>query len=151
MNIRSIAALTVLLAIGNAMADDGIHGLQTKQEFVAMKATILKDIGDGKRYKEIKPEDQKTLVTALNRMDERWQHVGDGDQLAPQARVEMANDQELVANITQHASKDSRVVCQRSEPIGSHLPQNVCKTVAQMRREQDRAQDSMQQNGATSN
>lgn len=151
MQLRSIAALIVLLAIGNAMAEDGIHGLQTRQEFVAMKATILKDIADGKQYKEIKAEDQKTLVTALNRMDERWQHVEDGGQLAPQARVEMANDQELVANITQHASKDSRVVCQRSEPIGSHLPQNVCKTVAQMRREQDRAQDSMQQNGATSN
>ncbi len=151
MHLRSVAALIVLLAIGNAMAEDGIHGLQSKQEFIAMKAKMLKDIGDGKQYKEIKAEDQKTLIAALNRMDERWQHVDDGDQLAPQARVEMANDQELVANITQHASAESRVVCERIEPINSHLPKNVCKTVAQMHREQDKAQDSMRQNGATSN
>ncbi len=151
MHLRSVAALIVLLAIGNAMAEDGIHGLQSKQEFVAMKASVLKDISDGKRFKEIKADDQKTLITALNRMDERWQHVDDGGLLAPQARVEMANDQELVANIIQHAAADSRVVCQRSEPIGSHMPHNVCKTVAQMRREQEKAQDSMRLNGATSN
>jgi hypothetical protein len=143
MHLRHIAALTLLLAIGNAMAEDSIHGLQTRQEFAAMKARIVKDIGDGKQYKEMTANDQKTLVAALNRMDARWEHADENGQLNPNDRVEMANDQELVSTITQHASADTRVVCQRIEPIGSHFPKNVCKTVAQARREQEQSQDAM--------
>ena len=137
-----IAALALSLAIGSAMAEDSIHGLQTKQEFTAMKAKMVKDIGDGERYKEISADDQKTLIATLDRMDQRWQHVDESGQLNPSDRVEMANDQEIVSTITQHASSDSRVVCERILPINSHLPKNVCKTVAQRRREQEKSQDA---------
>ena len=143
MHLRGIVTLTLLMAIGSAMADDSIHGLQTKPEFTAMRAKIAKDIGDGKQYKEISPADQKTLMIVLNRMDERWQHADENGQLNPTDRVDMANDQEVVATITQHASADSRVVCERIAPTNSHLPKNVCKTVAQLRREQEQSQDAM--------
>ena len=143
MHFRTIAVFTLLLAFGSAMGEDNISGIQSKQEFMAMKAKVNKDVGDGKHYKEISPEDQKVLMTTLARMDERWQKADDVAQLNPNDRVDMANDQEAVTTITQHASAESRVICERIEPINSHLPKNVCKTVAQIRREQDKSQDSM--------
>ncbi len=149
MKLSSIVALSLLLAVGSAMADDSIHGIQTKQDFIAMKAKFNKDLSDGTRYKELAPDDQKNVVATLGRMDARWQKADDAAHLSPDDRIAMANDQEVVAGILDHASVDSRVVCQRIELIGSKFPKNVCKTVAQMRREQDQAQDSMRQNGAT--
>ncbi len=149
MYLRNIAALTFFLAVGGAMASDNLQGVQTKQEFVAMKAKVDKDLGDGVQYKEISPEDQKTLIATLAQMDERWKKIDDGSQASPDERVAMANDQEVVTTILQHASKDSRVICERIEPLNTHRSQNVCKTVAQRRRETDQSQDSMRQNGAT--
>ena len=150
MNFRTIAVITLLLAFGSAMAEDNIPGIQSKQDFMAMKAKVNKDVGDGKQYKEISPEDQKILMTTLTRMDGRWQKADDVAQFSPDDRVAMANDQEVVITITQHASSDSRVICERIEPINSHLPKNVCKTVAQLRREQDKSQDSMRAGNAES-
>ena len=149
MKLSPLVALSFLLAVGSAMADDSIHGIQTKQDFIAMKAKFNKDLSDGTRYKELAPDDQKNVVATLDRMDARWQKADDVAHLSPDDRIAMANDQEAVAGILDHASVDSRVVCQRVELIGSKFPKNVCKTVAQMRREQDQAQDSMRQNGAT--
>lgn len=150
MHLRSIAALALLFAIGSAMAEDNIHGLQNRQDFTVMKSKITKDLGEGRQYREMTADDQKLLMTALQRMDDRWQHADQSGQLNPNDRVEMANDQEIVANITEHASADSRVICERIEPINSHLPKNVCKTVGQMRREQDKSQDAMRSAGAES-
>jgi hypothetical protein len=150
MHFRTIAVFTLLLAFGSAMAEDNIPGIQSKQDFMAMKAKVNKEVGDGKQYKEISPEDQKVLMTTLARMDDRWQKADDVAQLNPNDRVAMANDQEVVITITQHAAADSRMVCQRVEPIGSHFPKNVCQTVAQMRREQDKSQDSMRAGNAES-
>ena len=149
MNLRIIAALTFLLTIGNALADDTIKGVQNKQDFMAMKTRISKEMVDGKQYGEMTPEDQKTLNAALARMDERWQKADATGALNPDDRVAMANDQEVVLAITQHAAADSRVVCHRETPVGSHLPHNECKSVAQIRRERENAQDSYQQNGGT--
>jgi hypothetical protein len=143
MHLRNIAALTLLLAIGSAMADDGINGLQSKEEFAATKARIMKDIDGDKKYREMSPEDQKTLLATLSRMDQRWERVDAGGQLSPNDRVDMANDQEIVLTITQHASADSRMVCERVEAQESHRVTNVCKTVAQLRRDQDNAQNEM--------
>jgi hypothetical protein len=142
MKLISIAALSLMLAIGGAMADDAIKGLQNKHDFIATKANISKDLGSDK-YKEIKPDDQKKLLATLDRMNTRWEKADDVAQLSPDDRVAMANDQEVVTGILQHAAADSRVVCQRENPIGSNLPTNVCRTVAQMHREQEQAQDAM--------
>jgi hypothetical protein len=59
--------------------------------------------------------------------------------------VEMANDQEIVATILHHAAADSRLVCQREVPMGSKIAVNVCRTVAQMKREQNSGQDQLRE------
>ena len=143
MNLRFIAAITMLLAAGSVHADDQQLTMLNKHDFMAMKSKVSKDFEKGDRYREIVPQDQEKVTKTLERMDARWQKVEDESQLSSNDRIEMVNDEQLVDNILQHAAVDSRVVCQREDPIGSHLPKNICKTVAQQKREQERAQDSM--------
>jgi hypothetical protein len=108
-----------------------------------MKASVTKSFADrDDKYRELSPDDQKKVLATLDRMDTRWQTAEDATGLTPAARVDMANDQEVVTTLLTQASADSRMVCERVATIGSNLPKNVCKTIAQRRREQKEAQDA---------
>ena len=143
MRLRFIVAITMFLAAGSVLADEQQLTMLNKHDFVAMKSKVNKDFEKGDRYSEILPEDRQKVTKALERMDARWQKAEDTAQLNPNDRIEMVNDEQLVDTILQHAAGDSRVVCHREEPIGSHLPKTNCKTVAQQKREQEKSQDSM--------
>jgi hypothetical protein len=139
----------MLFAVGSVFADDSQPAMLNKHDFMAMKAKVAKDFQNGDRYKEILPEDKQTVITTLDRMDARWQKAGDASQLNPGDRIEMVNDEQLVDTILEHAASDSRVVCHREEPTGSHMPKTSCRTVAQRKREQEKAQSLIRdgQNG----
>ena len=140
---RFIIVAIMLLAAGTAYADDQQLTMLNKHDFMAMKSQVSKDFDQDKRYREIAPADQETVKKTLARMEMRWQKSEDTAQLSPDDRIEMVNDEQLVNTILQNASADSRTICERSEPIGSHRPQTSCKTVAQMKREQEKSQSSM--------
>ena len=142
MNLRFIT-VALLLAVGSAYADEQQLTMLNKHDFMAMKSKVGKEFEKGNRYREILPPDQEKVSKALERMEARWQKADDVSQLSPDDRVEMVNDEQLVDTILQNASADSRTICERSEPIGSHRPQTTCKTVAQMKREQEKSQSSM--------
>lgn len=143
MNLRFIAAITMLLAAGSVHADDQQLTMLNKHDFMAMKSQVSKDFDQDKRYREIAPADQETVKKTLARMEMRWQKAEDTAQLSPGDRIEMVNDEQLVDTILQHAAVDSRVICHREDPIGSHMPKSICTTVAQQKREQEKAQSSM--------
>lgn len=143
MRLRFIIALTALLVAGSVYAADQELAMLNKHDFIAMKAKVSKDFEKGDRYREILPADQDKVLKALQRMDARWQKAEDVSQFSPDDRIEMVNDEQLVDNLLQHAAVDSRMVCHREEPIGSHMPKNVCRTVAQQKRDQEKAQDSL--------
>ena len=140
---RFIIVATMFLAAGTVYADDQQLNMLNKHDFMAMKSQVSKDFDQDKRYREITPADQETVKKTLARMEMRWQKAEDTAQLSPDDRIEMVNDEQLVDTILQHAAVDSRVVCHREDPIGSHLPKNICRTVAQQKREQEKAQSSM--------
>ena len=151
MKVGSIIALSLLFAIGTALADD-IPGLQSKQEFQAQKASFDKGLaGHEDKYKELSPDDQKTVLATFDQMEKRWSKADDVSGLTEADKVAMANDQEKVATILTHAAADSRVTCERVPQIGSNLPKNVCKTVGQRRRELEQAQDAARNGTLESN
>jgi hypothetical protein len=64
--------------------------------------------------------------------------------------VRVFNDQEVVNTLLTQARADSRLVCDRSRPTGSHRRQTKCQTVAERRRRMESDQDHLQrriQNG----
>jgi hypothetical protein len=136
-------AFALLLATGGAMADDAMQGLQSRQQFTAMKAHVVNDLNDHDKYREITPEDQKSLMAALNRMEARWQNADPSGKLTSSEQTEMANDQEVVTSILTHTADSSRMVCERVATIGTNLPKRVCKSVAQREREMKATQEAL--------
>lgn len=129
------------MAVGSAWAD-GVSGLWSKAQFDSTRAQITQSLAEpGGKYREIDKDAQKKVVQTLDQMEQIWQGIGDGQPSQAQ-QVELANDQEIVTTALTKASADSRVVCERTTEIGSNMPKNICKTVAQRKREMIQAQDA---------
>ncbi|MBS0461174.1 MAG: hypothetical protein JSS41_01730 [Proteobacteria bacterium] len=142
MKISAVLWVSALLATGAVFAAGSVSGLWTHEQFETHRAQIGKALAEpGGQYREIAPADQKKVSETLDRMEQRWQAATDGNLSEPQ-QVEMANDQEVVTTALTQASADSRVVCERVQQIGSNMPKNICKTVAQRKREMIQAQNA---------
>jgi len=150
MFLRLITSAALFLAIGPALAAGPAIGDSTqitvdKQQFALFETQVKADLDEGKRYKEITPENQTVVKNALERMEQRWQKAGPDGRLNQNDSVDMANDSEIVSAILKHAAADSRLVCSREIPMGSKIAVNVCRTIAQMKREQNGAQDQLRE------
>ncbi|MBS0213145.1 MAG: hypothetical protein JSR26_08220 [Proteobacteria bacterium] len=131
------------MAAGSAMAGDAIQGLWTHPQFETQRTQVAKEMTAGGKYGEMSAADQKKVNETLERMEQRWQSAANG-QLTDAEQVAMVNDQEVVVTALDKGAADSRVVCERVAQIGSNLPKNVCKTVAQRKREMIEAQNAAQ-------
>ncbi len=86
-------------------------------------------------YSEIGLEDKSRVQQALGRIK-----MGDHErieQVSPQDRTQIFNDQEVINTIMTRAHADSRMVCRRERTTGSNMPQSVCLTVAQRRKAEE--------------
>jgi hypothetical protein len=143
MFARSLLIAALVLACGVAMAEDTQMRTLDKQQFAAYDTQVKTDIQQGNRYKEISPANQETVMKTLGRMEDRWQRADADGKLNVNDSVDMANDQEVVSTILSHAAADSRLICDRETPMGTLISKNVCRTVAQMKRDQNEAHEEM--------
>jgi hypothetical protein len=111
--------------------------------FQAQSQVIRRDLNEGKLYSELDQKQRGEVTAALDRIDAALQSHGNVAALPEETKLRVFNDQELVNTILTKGRDDSRLLCTRETPVGSHRPVNSCKTVAQRRREQDRSQDTM--------
>ena len=141
MTLRIITAAVLALAAGSAYADQ--MKVLDRQQFTAFDAQVKADFQDGIKYKEISAADQSKVLGTLTSMETLWQHADANGQLNVSDSIAMANDQSIVATLLHHAAADSRLVCRREVPMGTKIAVNVCRTIAQIKREQDSAQDEL--------
>ncbi|MBS0194159.1 MAG: hypothetical protein JSR34_07910 [Proteobacteria bacterium] len=138
-----ILLVSLGLAAGTAIAADSIQGLQTHAQFETLRANVTKQLADpAGKYHEMSTADQKKVNETLDRMEQRWQSAGEGSP-SQADMTELANEQEVVIGVLSSAAADSRVVCEREFPTGSNVPKNICKTVAQRRRDMQDSQAAM--------
>lgn len=113
-----------------------------KGTLAQQRAAIEAEIRDGHDYAEI-TSDQ--LQKARGLMD-RMEGLLGGHQpteLTERERVELFNLQDEVNQILLAAEEDSRRICRREKPTGSHRSQTVCRTVAERKRMQEESQDHL--------
>ncbi|HEL3809718.1 TPA: hypothetical protein UMT89_001044 [Stenotrophomonas maltophilia] len=94
-------------------------------------------------YSEIGLEDKSRVQQALNRIKIKMNGREKVDELAPQERNDVFNEQEIVNTIMTRAQADSRMICRRERLTGSNMPQSVCLTVAQRRKAQEDSRRTM--------
>lgn len=149
-----ILALFALLLPATAMAtiDSGAQafkpdkGLDLTASFGEQRAAINKALSDGETYSELQPADLRVVQDSLGRISTLLGDAQTIDQMSPDAKVELFNEQEKVNTLLVQAHKDSRMVCRREKPTGSHRPTTLCLTVAERRRQREAANDFFRYN-----
>ena len=115
-------------------------------DFAEQRAEIEEDLADGKTYAEINHSDRAEVREALDRISRELEGVDSVAELAEPAKVTVFNEQERINTILTQARADSRLVCDRSRPTGSHRKVTKCQTVAERRRRMEADQDHLQRN-----
>lgn len=152
MLLVSLLALAPLAASAHIQSQAGgfspEKGLDANAStsFEAQRTAILEALGDGKTYAEIAPEDRRRVVASLDRMSGLLQGVQNVDQLSQENRVAVFNEQETINTVLTKAHADSRLVCTREKKVGSHRTTNMCKTVAERRRDMEESQNALRRN-----
>ena len=150
MQKHLIALLAVSLAfvgtaqakIDSAPSKDGLVQLDV-QESVADQLTRVERALATEEYSEVGLEDKSKVQAALSRIRVKLGDHATIEQVSPQFRTEIYNDQELVNTILTRAHADSRVVCRRERATGSNRPLQVCMTVAQRRELMENSRDAL--------
>lgn len=114
--------------------------LQEGVSFTEQRDRIQADLRKGETYAEITTEDRKTVMAALERIDQRLMGK-EGLTLSEVDKLAVFNDQELVNSLLVRAREDSRLICRRERIVGSNRPQNICISVAQRREARENGQD----------
>ena len=94
-------------------------------------------------YSEIGLEDKSRVQQALGRIKIKMGDHERVEQVSPQDRTEIFNDQEVINTIMTRAHADSRMVCRRERTTGSNMPTSVCLTVAQRRKAQEDSRQAL--------
>ncbi|AWH54509.1 hypothetical protein C1924_15640 [Stenotrophomonas sp. ESTM1D_MKCIP4_1] len=118
---------------------------------VAEQIAAIEKALSSEDYSEISMEQKSTVQQALGRIRLKMGDHQRVDEVSPQARVEIFNDQEKVNTILTQARADSRMVCRRERSTGSNMPQRVCMTVAQRREAEEAGRKALRDSPALNN
>jgi len=125
-----------LLAAGGAWAasSEETVRLSADEPAAAQLERVETALGSDK-YSEMTLEDKSAVQQAIGRIRMKMEGHARVDELNPQARTAVFNDQEVVNNLMTRGKEDSRMVCRRERVTGSNMQQSTCRTVAQRRRD----------------
>ncbi|MCX7555254.1 hypothetical protein OS187_00145 [Xanthomonadaceae bacterium JHOS43] len=141
LNRFALIAAFVLVLPGPALAikdhKSAAHLNIEKSPFDEQRSAIEMEFTAGGTYSEISHADRSAVIQALDRMESILKERS-VDQLNQREKVELFNAQEIVNAKLTLASDDSRLVCRRERIPGSHIRTNICFTVAERRRMQER-------------
>ena len=117
----------------------------TKDNFEAVAAAIRQQMTRGGRWEFVGNEGRRTVDQRFADMRILFDQYGSVDKMDSTARARLLTDQPII-NDTLTRYDGNRLVCTQEIPTGTHFPKKVCRTYAEMRREQDDAQFMMRQN-----
>jgi len=148
MNVRTVvySLFAVFLCLGwsgSTIAEEDHNILEFDPAvFAEQRAKLQRSLGST-RYTELTPDNRERVVQALERMHRNLDGVTSIDDLDARTKVAVFNDQELINQILTQAAADSRLVCTREKPTGSHRWNTICMTAAQRAEAQEKARLSL--------
>jgi hypothetical protein len=143
LHIGALAGLMLMATAARASDSAPTLAASDYSGFHAQALVIRRDLAGGKLYSELDPRQRDEVLAALDRIDTALAAKGNIDAMPEEAKLRVFNDQELVNATLTKGREDSRLLCTRETPVGSHRPVVSCETVAERRRLRDRSQDTM--------
>lgn len=130
-----LLASAQVLGLGLATAADKVVekpvAADTPEKFAETAAQIRKEMESDGRYEFIRPDDKAKADADLNAIAAMLQKAGSVSAMQEGDRVQLFNTQEHLNGILTHSDRN-RLVCERRAPVGTNIPQNTCKTVAEI-------------------
>jgi hypothetical protein len=134
MNIKSLAAVMLLLAASSALASQNdVASIVAQQSQIRAEAQA-----DTGRYKDMPENTRRLLISRQDKVLRELAGKQSLDELGPVKKTALLNDLEWIHSVVS-GSEDDRMVCEYQKTIGSNRKTRVCKTVAQKRKEQEDA------------
>lgn len=116
----------------------------SKDAFETVSAWVRTQMDDGGRYAHVTADERSKVNTRLDEMDRLFGDKTDVSQMNAADKAAMLTKQEEVnAILAKHDNQ--RVICKYERPVGSHIPVQVCHTVAEMEASRRNSQQFMQQ------
>ncbi len=143
MNLRRFTWLLLLASTASAASAAEFGHTQVRFEpatFETQRSALEREVRSSNRYAEMASADRRTVLQALEVLGDILRPVQSLDQLNPNAKIHAFNLQEQINTLLTGAAADSRVICKRETPVGTRRPINICRTVAEKRRERDQAE-----------
>jgi hypothetical protein len=139
--MRLLPVILVCLLLPIAAAANAPHENLPSDpaRFDAQRQAIESELNDGKKYTEITASQKREVLASLERIAQLLQR-GPLEQLSENDRIALFNAQEKVNTVLTRVAEDSRVVCTRETPVGSHRSVNTCRTVAERRLAREQSQ-----------
>lgn len=114
----------------------------TKKNFEAVVAAIHKEMEPGGRWQYLDSGERSTIDNNFADMQKLYDQFGSVDNMDDTAKSHLVADQNRINAIL--ANNDSnRLICEYHSRVGTHFPVKTCKTYAQMRAEENNAQEFM--------
>lgn len=143
MRYSAILASFILLFSGSVLAasSDAVQLDVTKPNFIQQKDTILKAVNTDVNYGEISPADRVVVDKALSNISDQFKDVQTFSTLQADVQQQVLVDQKNLNDALRQAKKDSRMICKMEPTLGSNFDKKVCRTAAQLKRENDKVRD----------
>jgi hypothetical protein len=142
-----VAAILMVLAGSSAMADEVVKKpvdvADTPEKLQAAIDSIHAEMATGQRYEYIRPDQRHEVDDDFATMSALVKNAGSVSAMKEADRVKLFNAQEHANGLLTHSDRN-RLVCERRAQMGSHLPVNQCRTVADIERERAGSQKVMQ-------
>ncbi len=146
----AFAASMMMLCSGAVLAGskvDVIVKAQNKDDFAAVMQAVHQQMEPGQRFEHTTAKERSEIDARFADMQSMFDKHATVDQMNPDEKVQLFNDQEAI-NATLNNRDNDRLVCEHVAPVGSHIPRTTCRTygqIMQSRRDTQQMMNKMQQ------
>lgn len=126
-----------------------ITGITDKVSFEAVRKAVEQQMQGNGRYASVDSAERAKVNTHFNDMAALFDQYGSVDKMGPAAMTRINDDQNAI-NETLATRDGDRLICREEMPVGSHLPKRVCRTLSEIRNEQNNVQQTLRENSMKS-
>lgn len=140
------AVLTALLVATPAVAKKEVEQVvkaDTLEAFQKVADSVREQMKSGGHYEYIKITDKNIVDHELDQMAALLQKSGSVEAMNKDDKLVLFNLQEKVNGTLANNASD-RLLCERTNPVGSHIPVTTCQTYAELMRRNSESKKYMQ-------
>ncbi len=121
-----------------AAKEPAVKKITDPAEFKALTASLQTEMQPGGRYAYVKPDEHRRIDADFQKLQALLEKQATGVALS-QSELAQQYTAQSEANALFRQRDGERQICERVEPIGSHVPKIVCQSYAQI---QDSREDT---------